>query len=115
MTAVLSLTERARLAKAPHANISFQRIAVTPEQIETWNLPSRPTKQTDSRAKGFSVTSDEFDAIASSPIRTISQPTPFSQAVRASGSLLILASRTTRPVASTTHRLDLSSDRSIPA
>jgi hypothetical protein len=34
---------------APTAEIIFERIAVTPEQIEAWNLPTRPTKTTDSR------------------------------------------------------------------
>ena len=38
---------------APGAEIIFKRLAVTPDQIALWNLPSRPTKQTDSRARGF--------------------------------------------------------------
>ena len=38
---------------APDAEIIFERIAVTPEQIEEWGLPTRPTKASDSRAKGF--------------------------------------------------------------
>jgi len=29
---------------APSADIVFERIAVTPEQIEQWHLPTRPTK-----------------------------------------------------------------------
>src|SRR5262249_50171555 len=36
---------------APDAEIYFERIAVTPEQIEAWNLPTRPTKEKDTRAK----------------------------------------------------------------
>jgi len=36
---------------------------VTPEQITEWNLPSRPTKATDTRAKGFKGDSVELDAI----------------------------------------------------
>jgi len=35
----------------------------TPEQIEAWNLPTRPTKKTDSRSKGFKGNSVEVDAI----------------------------------------------------
>src|SRR5262249_17962135 len=35
------------------AEINFERIAVTPDQIRDWNLPTRPTKQTDTRAKKF--------------------------------------------------------------
>jgi len=48
---------------APLAEIHFDRVAVTPDQIEAWDLPTRLTKQTDSRAKGFSSTSVELDAI----------------------------------------------------
>src|SRR5262245_39157892 len=36
---------------APEAEIYFERIAVLPEQIEAWNLPTRPTKASDSRSK----------------------------------------------------------------
>ena len=50
---------------APDAEIIFERIAVTPEQIEEWSLPTRPTKASDSRAKTFgSAISVELDAIA---------------------------------------------------
>src|ERR1700728_1454809 len=52
---------------------------------------------------------------ASSPIRAISKPRSLHHAVKASGSLATLASRTIRPVASTTQMLELSSDTSIPA
>ncbi len=38
-------------AMAPRAEIVFQRVAVTPEQIDRWNLPTRPTKASDSRSK----------------------------------------------------------------
>ena len=38
---------------APDADITFKRLAVLPWQIEAWNLPTRPTKQSDSRAKRF--------------------------------------------------------------
>ena len=49
---------------APGAEIHFERPAVTREQVEQWNLPTRPTKQTDTRAKKFgSATSVELDAI----------------------------------------------------
>jgi hypothetical protein len=49
---------------APSADIVFERIAATPEQIEQWDLPTRPTKTTDSRAKKFgSSVSVELDAI----------------------------------------------------
>jgi hypothetical protein len=32
---------------APSAEIHFQRVAVTREQIDRWALPTRPTKKTD--------------------------------------------------------------------
>ena len=35
------------------AQIHFERIAVNVDQIEAWNLPTRPTKKTDSRSKAF--------------------------------------------------------------
>jgi hypothetical protein len=56
---------------APHAEIHFERIAVTPYQIRNWNLPTRPTKQSDSRAKGFGDISVELDAIAPDQLRAL--------------------------------------------
>jgi hypothetical protein len=53
---------------APGAEIHFERPAVTRQQADEWNLPTRPTKQTDSRAKKFDGTSVELDAI---PARTL--------------------------------------------
>jgi hypothetical protein len=54
---------------APDADIEFERIAVTPEQIADWNLPTRPTKRTDSRAKNFGDISVELDAIEPNMLR----------------------------------------------
>ena len=48
---------------APDAEIHFERPAVTRAQVEEWDLPTRPTKQTDTRAKKFVGTSVELDAI----------------------------------------------------
>jgi hypothetical protein len=48
---------------APGAEIHFERPSVTRAQVEMWNLPSRPTKLTDTRAKKFTGTSVELDAI----------------------------------------------------
>lgn len=56
---------------APGANIQFHRIGVTLEQIRQWNLPTRPTKQTDSRAKGFGDISVELDAISPEALRAL--------------------------------------------
>ena len=56
---------------APDAEIHFYRLAVTPEQITDWKLPTRPTKQTDTRAKGFGDISVELDAIEPKLLREL--------------------------------------------
>ena len=56
---------------APDAVINFERIAVTPDQILAWGLPTRPTKRTDSRAKNFGDLSVELDAIEPSRLRDL--------------------------------------------
>ncbi len=58
---------------APEAEINFRRIAVTPEQIRNWRLPTRPTKTSDSRAKGFAEISVELDAIEPGRLRRLVQ------------------------------------------
>jgi hypothetical protein len=60
---------------APLADIYFERIAVTPDQIRTWSLPTRPTKASDSRAKGFGELSVELDAIPPHDLRTLVRAT----------------------------------------
>ena len=54
--------------------LHFERLAVTPEQIDRWDLPSRPTKGSDTRAKtwegGESV---EVDAIPPRQLKAIVQ------------------------------------------
>ncbi len=49
---------------APEAELHVTRAAVTPEQIEKYGLPERPTKDTDSRSKHFSGGSVDVDAIS---------------------------------------------------
>jgi len=56
---------------APDAEIYFERVAVTREQITAWNLPTRPTKKTDSRAKNFGDVSVELDAIEPDQLRDL--------------------------------------------
>ncbi len=58
---------------ASDAEINFERIAVTREQIADWDLPTRPTKATDTRAKDFGEISVELDAIEPSRLRAIVQ------------------------------------------
>jgi hypothetical protein len=56
---------------APEAQIHFERIAVTRDQIEQWDLPTRPTKASDSRSKGFGDISVELDAIPPDRLRDL--------------------------------------------
>jgi hypothetical protein len=58
---------------APDADIVFARIAVTPEQIHEWDLPTRPTKTSDTRAKNFGDISVELDAIEPNQLRALVQ------------------------------------------
>jgi hypothetical protein len=57
---------------APEIDLTFVRAAVTPEQIRLWNLPSRPTKTTDARAKTWTGgDSVELDAIEANILRSL--------------------------------------------
>ena len=56
---------------APDADVMFERLAVTPEQIEEFDLPTRPTKTSDSRAAGFRGDSVEVDAIPAVLLRDL--------------------------------------------
>jgi hypothetical protein len=57
---------------APDSEMHFKRLAVTPEQIERWRLPTRPTKTSDSRAARFgSRVSVELDAIEPRRLRSL--------------------------------------------
>jgi hypothetical protein len=51
----------------------FERIAVTEEQIEDWNLPTRPTKKTDTRSKSFKGESVDLDAIPPEELRRLAR------------------------------------------
>jgi hypothetical protein len=53
------------------AEIHFERVAVTPDQIAAWRLPTRPTKTTDSRSRGFGEISVELDAIEPNRLRLL--------------------------------------------
>jgi hypothetical protein len=60
---------------APSADITFERLAVTQGQIEAYDLPLRPTKRSDPRAKRFEAQfgagSVELDAIHPDTLRQI--------------------------------------------
>ena len=56
---------------APAADITFKRLAVTPEQIDEMGLLTRATKGSDSRSAKFEGESCEVDAIPPSQLRDI--------------------------------------------
>jgi hypothetical protein len=58
---------------AGDAEIHFERVAVTEEQITALQLPTRPTKKTDSRCKSFHGASVEVDAIPPGFLRAIAR------------------------------------------
>jgi ribosomal protein S10 len=67
--------ERTLREFAPDAEIHFKRLAVTPQQIKKWNLPSRPNKKDDSRTEAFEkkghMESVELDAIDPNKLRKL--------------------------------------------
>jgi hypothetical protein len=63
------------MPRASDADITFERIAVTPEQITAWALPTRPTKPSDTRSKNFGEISVELDAIEPNQLRALVQET----------------------------------------
>jgi hypothetical protein len=65
--------EERLLEFAPEAEVTLVRAAVTPEQVDAWNLPTRPTKRTDSRARGWQGGSVEVDAIPPRQLRSLAE------------------------------------------
>ena len=57
------------LPKIEQLGIEFHIVAVTPEQIDEMNLPTRPTKTKDPRSKDFGDESVELDAIEPEVLR----------------------------------------------
>jgi hypothetical protein len=53
----------------PWIDLTFERLAVTPEQIVELGLPTRPTKKSDARAAKFAGDSVEVDAIPTPTLR----------------------------------------------
>lgn len=54
-----------------HTVVHFERLAVTPDQIRSWELPTRPTKAKDTRSKTFTGESVEVDAIPAPTLRSL--------------------------------------------
>lgn len=51
------------------AHFEFTRVAITPEIIEDYDLPTRPTKRSDTRARSFTGESVELDALPPAVLR----------------------------------------------
>lgn len=56
---------------APDAEVEFRRLAVTPAQIDELRLPTRPTKGSDTRSRGWVGGSVEVDAIPATTLRQL--------------------------------------------
>lgn len=58
---------------ATFGSFSFKQLAVTPEQIADYQLPTRPTKKKDTRSRGFGDISVELDALPPDVLRSLVQ------------------------------------------
>jgi hypothetical protein len=66
----IARSTEARLREfAPEAEITFERIAVTEQQVSEHNLLTRPTKTTDTRSRSFKGESVEVDALPPAVLR----------------------------------------------
>ena len=64
-------TVERKIQQRTKAWVHIERMAVTPDQIEKFRLPTRPTKKTDSRAKNHEGDSVELDAMPPKMLRQI--------------------------------------------
>src|SRR5262249_31130720 len=64
---------RETLAADFGVDVDFDRIAVTPEQIERYDLPTRPTKDGDTRARDWQGGCVEVDAMPPAELRRLVQ------------------------------------------
>ena len=60
-----------QLSEQLSVGVYFERLAVTAPQIGIYQLSTRPTKQSDSRARNFTGESVEVDAIRPSALREL--------------------------------------------
>ena len=94
--------ERDLRALAPSADITFKRLAVTPDQIEAMALPLRPTKRSDLRAAKFEAEfgagSVELDAIHPESLRAIVRGAIERHVDRRELEVLMVAERSERQV-----------------
>jgi hypothetical protein len=83
---------------APDAEIHFTRLAVTHDQIGSLQLPTRPTKATDTRARDFAGESVEVDAIPPAVLRKLVRDAIEQHIDRHSLALLRIAEESEREV-----------------
>lgn len=62
---------REKLTQYGATDFTFERVAVTPEQINEWKLPGSPPKKGDSRSQSFVGEAVEIEAIAPGDLRDI--------------------------------------------
>jgi hypothetical protein len=74
-TSIAEKVEEELIERGPLSEITVERLAVSREQIERWDLPTRPTKTTDTRASRFrrihGTDSVELDAIPPDELRRL--------------------------------------------
>ena len=58
---------------APWADVALDRVAVTAGQVKQLHLPTRPTKRSDSRSRGWAGGSVEVDAIPPHTLRAMAE------------------------------------------
>ncbi len=68
---ISTVIERDLRKYSDDAEIRFERLAVTEQQIIDFDLPTRPTKKTDSRARNFVGESVEIDAIPAATLEVL--------------------------------------------
>lgn len=68
---VLSAIREGESFESFDAFADFTRVAVTEDQIAAWDLPTRPTKQSDTRSRNFQGESVELDAIPPDRLRAL--------------------------------------------
>jgi hypothetical protein len=66
---IAEVSERTIREFAPDAEIHWQRLGVTLEQVKKFDLITRPTKKSDGRAKNFEGESVEVDALSMETLR----------------------------------------------